>query len=308
MPSLYDRRFLIVAGKGGVGRTTVAASLAQAAVRTGKRVLLAQTDAAGGLGYLLGSAPIGPEITAVGPTLWAVNMTPRSALREYALKVLRYEALYRLLFDNQAMRAFLGAFPGLDAWALLGKAWWHTTERESGGWKYDLVILDGPASGHLSTMLRIPKSVLSAMPHGPLAHPATEAQALLTDPTRTAAVLVTLPEDLPAREAAILAHSLRTALQIPLGPLVVNGMPPAQASSPDVVDVLNAAISARPLHDELTSTLAGVATLAARRQDAERILSGLRQDPGLPLVEMPRLPTNHLGPEHIDQLSYALRL
>jgi anion-transporting ArsA/GET3 family ATPase len=299
---------LIVAGKGGVGRTTVAATLARAAVKVGKRVLLAQTDAAGGLGYLLGGGPIGPDIVAVSPGLWAVNMTPRSALREYALQVLHYEALYRLLFDNQAMRAFLGAFPGLDAWALLGKAWWHTTEREDGRRKFDLVILDGPASGHLATMLRIPQAVLGAMPHGPLARPATEAQALLTDPARTAVVLVTLPEDLPAREATILAHSLRTILRIPLGPLVVNGMPPAQASSPDVRQVLDAALSASGPRDAVRTALAGVATLAARRQEAERILIALRQDPALPLVELPRLPTNHLGAEHIEQLSYALDL
>ncbi len=315
MASLYDRRFLIVAGKGGVGRTTVAAALARAAVRAGKRVLLAQTNAAGGLGYLLGhGGPIGPDIVAAGPNLWAVNMTPRSALREYVLQVLRYETLYRLFFDNQAMRTFLGAFPGLDSWALLGKAWWHTTQREAGRWKYDVVILDGPASGHLSTMLRIPMAVLGAMPHGPLARPAGEAQALLTDPARTAAVLVTLPEDLPAREVAILAHSLRTVLHVSLGPLVVNGMPPAKAARPDVPEVLAAATSTQgprspgDANDPVSLALSGVATLGARRQEAERILDTLRADPALPLVELPRLATNHLGPEHIEQLSRALGL
>jgi anion-transporting ArsA/GET3 family ATPase len=146
------------------------------------------------------------------------------------------------------------------------------------------------------------------MPHGPLARPATEAQALLTDPTRSAVVLVTLPEDLPAREAAILAHSLRTLLKVPLGPLVVNGMPPAQASSPDLADVLDAAVSESRRRDAVWTTLAGVAILAARRQEAERILSSLREAPALPIVELPRLPTNHLGAEHIEQLSHALQL
>ena len=72
--------------------------------------------------------PVGAEVVSVGDGLDAVNMTPKSALHEYAIMVLRYESLYRALFENRAMRGFLGAIPGLDAYAMLGKAWWHTTQ------------------------------------------------------------------------------------------------------------------------------------------------------------------------------------
>jgi anion-transporting ArsA/GET3 family ATPase len=305
MKHLLDRRFLLIAGKGGVGRTTLAAALARAATETGKRVLLAQTNAPERLGRLLGGkAAIGPTVTAIDDRLFAVNMTPKVALHEYGVMVLKYESLYRALFENKPMRSFLGAFPGLDYWSMLGKAWWHTTEREKGRRKYDLVILDGPASGHAVAMLRIPDAVQQAMPKGPLARDAALARALLSDASQTSVVLVTLPEELPARETVTLARDIR-ALGIPQGLLVVNAMPPAEATDPGIERILAASASAAP-PVALAGLLADVAVLAARRHDAERIVAGLTGDPGLPMVQIPRLPTNDLGPEEIASLGSLL--
>jgi anion-transporting ArsA/GET3 family ATPase len=302
MKHLLDRRFLVFAGKGGVGRTTVAAAIARAATRQGKRVLLAQTNAPEGLARLLGtSTTIGPEVAAIDERLSAVNMSPKVALHQYGVMLLKYEPLYRAVFENKAMRSFLGAFPGLDYWTMLGKAWWHTTERENGRAKYDLVLLDGPASGHATAMLRIPEAVRSAMPKGPLAHDATRAQALLSDEKQTSIVLVTLPEELPARETSTLARDIRN-LRMPLGPLVVNSMPPVEAADPNLDKVL-AARNDGQLPAELAGILAGVSVLAARRRDADRIITGLASDPGLPIFQLPRLPSNDFGPEEISQLA-----
>jgi anion-transporting ArsA/GET3 family ATPase len=303
MKGLLAKRFLVMVGKGGVGRTTVAAALARAATRAGQRVLLAQTNAPERLAQLLGSAtPIGSTVTVIDERLSAVNMNPKDALREYGVMLLRYEPIYRAVFENKPMRSFLGAFPGLDYWSMLGKAWWHTTEMQDGRPKYDLVVLDGPASGHAVAMLRIPETVMSAMPKGPLARDAGLARALLSDARRTAAVLVTLPEELPARETVILARDLRD-LRIPMGPLVVNAMPPAEAVEPTVEQVLAAGASAPP---ELAGLLAGTAILAARRRDADRIVESLASDPGLPMVHLPRLPKGQFGPADIEHLAGLL--
>jgi anion-transporting ArsA/GET3 family ATPase len=306
LTALLDRRLLILAGKGGAGRTTVAAALARAAVRAGKRVLLAQTNAPPRLAHMLGwPETIGPEIVAVGDRLWAVNMNQRAAMREYMLKVLRYETVYRALFENRAMRSFLGALPGLEAWAMLGKTWWHTTEREGGRPKYDLIILDGPGSGHIMTMLRAPAAVQAAMPMGPLARPAAAAHALLSDPDQTAVLIVTLAEELPARETVVLARGVRETLRMPLGPLIVNAVPPDSAGQPELREILERVENAQ-LSPALASTLSGAAVLAARRDDAERILENLARDPGLPMIQLPRMPTNDLGPAEIEQLSRFL--
>jgi anion-transporting ArsA/GET3 family ATPase len=301
---LFDHRLLLVAGKGGVGRTTVAAALARAAARKGKVVLLAQTNATERLGRLLGlDRPIGPEVSEVDDHLSVVNMRPKEALHEYGVMLLRFEPIYRAFFENKPMRSFLAAFPGLDYWTMLGKAWWHTKEKHEGRPKYDLIILDGPASGHAVAMLRIPDAVRSAMPRGPLARDAEEARATLSDPETTSVVLVTLPEELPARETLVLVRDLKE-LRIPMGPLVVNGMPPAEAADPAVERIIAAASAAgSPV---VSSLVAGLSVLGARRRDAERIVASLAADPGLPMLELPRLPSNDLGPTEIEALAAVL--
>jgi anion-transporting ArsA/GET3 family ATPase len=306
---VLERRFLMVAGKGGVGRTTVAAALARAAQRAGKRVLLAQMESADRLARLFGLArPVPDEVVPVDDSLWAVNMNPKSALHEYALMVLKYESLYRALFENKAVRGFLGAVPGLDAYAMLGKAWFHTTEVAGGRPRYDLVIVDGPASGHAARVLAIPQAILDAVPKGPLSRDAGAMRALLSDPTRFAFVMVTLPEELPARETASLAREAASTLKLALAPLIVNGVPSSRFSDPALVRLLEAGAQApvATTATALASTLAGARLLHQRREDAEQNLERLRQDPGLPMVQLPRLPATSLGPEEVAQLAAVL--
>jgi Mrp family chromosome partitioning ATPase len=304
--ALQDLRFVVVSGKGGVGRTTVAATLARVAAAAGKRVLIAEATGMDRLARMFGRAePLGTEIAALAPGIDGVNMTPERAIHEYGLLVLRSELVTRALFENRAVRGFLGAIPGLDAYAILGKAWWHTTETAGGRARYDLVIFDGPATGHVGLMLRIPQAILDAMPKGPLANDARAIRDLLSDPTRAALLIVTLPEELPAREAAELAAAARGPLGIPLGPLVVNAVPPQAMSAPSVSAVLD-----RPtepgLGPDLQATLRLAAGVRAHRQAADRVLEQLRRNPGLPLVTLPRVPTAEIGPALVDELLPAL--
>ncbi|HET6150328.1 MAG TPA: ArsA family ATPase [Polyangia bacterium] len=303
-----DLRLAILAGKGGVGRTTVAAALARAVAAQGRRVLIAQTEAADRLAKLFGRAePVGPTISTLAPGIDAVNMNPKSAIHEYGLMVLRYETVYRALFENRAVRGFVGAIPGLDAYAMLGKVWWHTTETANGRPRYDLTILDGPASGHATLMLRLPQAIINAMPNGPLTKDAQAARALLTDSARTAMVIVTLPEELPVRETAELARTARETLGIPLGPVVVNAMPSPELSTPDLDGVLQGLVV--PTGDpELDATLRMAGGIRAHRRTAEGMLARLKENPGLPMVLLPRVPTVDLGPEDVENLAgYLLR-
>jgi len=312
---LLDLRFVILSGKGGVGRTTVAAALARAAAARGKRVLVAQTDAVERLGHMLGHpTPIPATVTSVAPGISAVNMTPRESLHEYGLMVLRYEAVYRALFDNRFVRGFLSAIPGLDAHAMLGKAWWHTTEVEVGRGrltalaprpKYDLVILDGPASGHAAAMLRIPRSIAEAVPAGPLLRDARAIMATLSDPTQTAMVIVTRPEELPASETVELAAIARRELGMTLGPLIVNALPPGRLAAEPVASLLDRVGDAAG--DELLArTLAMAAGERARFERARAVIDGLTRNPGLPLVTLPWLPSTNLGLREIDRLASML--
>jgi Mrp family chromosome partitioning ATPase len=297
---LFDRSLVVLSGKGGVGRTTVAAALARAAADAGKRVLIAASAPTDRLGRLFGGEPLGSTVSTLGPGIDAVNMTPESALREYGVLTLRSELVARALLENRAVRSFLNAVPGLDAYALLGKAWWHTTERANGRPRYDLVILDGPASGHAALMLRIPGAILAAMPKGPLAPDARAIGDLLRDPVRAALVIVTLPEELPAREAGELAAALRE-LRLPLGPLVVNAIPSEDANAPALTPILDRA--AATIDGPLGSTLRLAVAARAHRRLAEQTIARLQRDLGLPMLLLPRLPTVDIGPAGIATLA-----
>jgi hypothetical protein len=267
---LLDRSLIVLSGKGGVGRTTVAAALARAAADAGKRVLIAASAPTDRLGHLYGRAPLGPTVVTVAPGIDAVNMTAESALREYGVLTLRSELVARALLENRAARSFLNAVPGLDAYALLGKAWWHTTERVNGRARYDLTILDGPASGHAALMLRIPGAILAAMPK------------------------------LPAREARELASALRD-LRLPLGPLVVNAVPSDDVAAPALAPILDRAPAAGDA--ALGATLRLAIAARAHRRLAEQTIAGLQRDPGLPILSLPRLPTVDVGPAGLATLA-----
>lgn len=330
-PALTDLRFLVLSGKGGVGRTTVAAAIARAAAAVGRRVLIAQTDAVERLGKMLGRpGPIGSTVTNIAPGIDAVNMTPKESLHQYALLVLKYEAVYRALFASRAVRGFLSAIPGLDAYAMLGKAWWHTTEvrgddgqgaGKGGGArgdpraarasappapKYDLVILDGPATGHAIAMLKIPGAIIDAAPAGPLVKDARALCDLLSDSHRTALVVVTRPEELPASETRELVSAARRDLRVALGPVIVNAVPPDRLSHGPVAAVLDR-FQGRPSGDpQLDATLNIAAGVRAHRQTADGVIARLQTDPGLALVLLPWLPSTDLGPREIDQLAAKL--
>jgi len=306
-PLITDLRFVVISGKGGVGRTTVAVTLARVAAGAGKRVLVAAAAATDRIGRMFGrDEPLGPTITALAPNIDGVNITPASSLHEYGLKVLRSELITRAVFDNRAVRGLLGAIPGLDAYALLGKAWWHTTEMQDGRSRYDLVIFDGPATGHVALMLRIPQAILNVMPKGPLAGDARAIKALLEDPTRAALIIVTLAEELPAREALELVAQARGPLAVPLGPLVVNALPTDALSAPALDSVMAAAttspLAGTPGDAPLQATLRLAAGVRAHREAADRVLAGLKRDLGMPMITLPRIPTAEIGPAIIAEL------
>ena len=122
-------------------------------------------------------------------------------------------SVYEMVFENRVTKAFLRAIPGLDDYALLGKAWFHTTEEKRGKPVWDTVVFDMPASGHSVSMLRVPWVIIDTVPEGPLTRDARTIKELLCDPARTAAVLVTLAEEMPVNEAIELEAKL-TALGI----------------------------------------------------------------------------------------------
>lgn len=308
MSSPFDKRLVLVVGKGGVGRSTVAASIAAASARRGRKTLLYEFNANDRFGDFFGRAqPVGEQIVRLRENLHAVNTSPAAALHEYGLMVLRFERVYKMVFENRVSRAFIRAIPGLDDYSILGKAWYHTTEERGGRPIWDTLVFDMAASGHSLSMLRIPKVILETVPEGPLTRDARTLIDLLRDPARTAIVLTTLAEEMPVNEARELTASLDRELGLRVSHLVVNQIYPDHAPVGSPVEaVLDRLLEAEALPPELEAVRDHANLGRRRRRLSERYLAELAEAIDAPRAELPLLFSPSLGPDEIEQLSQTL--
>lgn len=247
---LARRTFVVVSGKGGVGRTTVAAMCGLALAERGRRVLVATTGHDDRLAWMLGAETLTDRPVRVERGLFVQRLAAPSCIREYGALVLRSERVANAVFDNGPMRRLLRTIPGLDDFAILGKVWHEAIRAHS----FDALVFDGPATGHLRYCLGIPQAILRTLSVGPLPREARLMQDSLEDPARVQAVLVGLPDRWPLSELGEMATALREELHVGIGAIVVNGLwpegpdlaPPDPDTDPAVARVLTAtAIVAR---------------------------------------------------------------
>lgn len=306
IPPQYDRRLILVLGKGGVGRSTVAAAIAGQLAAAGKKTLLYETNANDRFGNYFDKPPVGTEPAQLGPNLWAVNATPASALAEYGLMILKFKSVYDLVFENRLTRAFLRAIPGLDDYSLLGKAWYHTEETKRGKPVWDTVVFDMPASGHSVSMLRVPWVIVDTVPEGPLTRDARTVKQLLTDPARTTAVLVTLAEEMPVNEAIELEAKLSTLGIVPQQ-LVVNQLYPDRfPNGTPLARVLDALIADPSLTTPLAEITAHASMSRDRRALNAHYLGELAKRAKTPIHELPMRFVNRLHAADVRALGDQL--
>lgn len=305
MPALLDHRFLFVVGKGGVGKTTVTAALGLAAAREGKKTLIAMVNAKERLSTLMGSEPIGTDVVSLAPNLDAVNMTPQAALQEYGLMILKIKALYNAVFENDLVKAFLRGTPGIEAWTMLGKAYFHAFGQASDSkGSHDLVILDAPATGHGLDMLRVPQVIVDVAPPGLLRREAERALRKFRDPELSGAVMVTLPEDMPTNETIEL-HAALKEMGMSTPSLFVNQVLPRlfDPASREAIEALPASLEA----DSPVLGLADAGRARALREEVqEESLARLRAEIDSPMVHLPHLFAPEFLRAEVESLSHAI--
>jgi anion-transporting ArsA/GET3 family ATPase len=311
--SLLDRRLVIVTGKGGTGKTTIAAALAVAAARSGRRVLVAETGRDEQLPRLLapGCPAVGYEGREVVPGITAMRIDPFDALAEYLSLQLGMRSLVDLVLRNRGFRQLLSAAPGWRDLITLGKVW-HIEQMTDGdgGPRYDLIVVDAPATGHGVTFLDVPHVVVSAVRAGPLRRNAQRVEQMVVDPERTLLLPVALAEELPSRETAELVERLRAGVGIPIDRAVVNAIFPAPF--PEALPDLDERLAALP--DALTlgelprpTTLAACAGhLRARFELNRGYVTEIGRLTRLPVVPLPYLAQGIEGPAEIERLADAL--
>jgi len=299
---LLDRRLVVVTGKGGVGKSTVSAALAMLAARRGKRVLVAEVDARERVAPMLGGRPSGPVVRPVLPGISTVNVDPRHALEEYALMVVKVRAIYQAVFENRVVRFFLRAVPSLAETLMLGKILHEARSEQNGRPRWDLVVVDAPATGHAVQLLGVPQALLGTVPGGPLRRDAEWMQALISDPARTAVALVSLPEEMPVTETSELDVQIGEGLKLPRGPVFLNAMPDARFT-PDERDLLRGfSTSGPPLGPAARS-----AVLQAEQQErAEAQAVRLRELLGRPVLPLPLLAADRWGRRAVERIADAM--
>ena len=214
-------RVLVVAGKGGVGKTTVTAALARMACHAGLTVLVIELEGKPGVPAAFGQGgTLDYEETVLADghgVVRARRITPDDALLEY-LADHGMKRISKRLVSSGALDVVATAIPGIRDILVLGKV--KSIEREGTA---DVILVDAPATGHAMTFLSSAQGLLDAARAGPVRTQAADVVDLLTDPSRTQVVLVTLPEEMPVSEVVEAAYALEDKIGVSLGPVVVNG-------------------------------------------------------------------------------------
>jgi anion-transporting ArsA/GET3 family ATPase len=223
MGVLSEQRLWVVSGKGGVGKSTISAALALASAQSGLRTLVCEVNVKERISASLERPAAGPQLTQIDPNLWAVNVQPQEAMREYALMILKFQTLYKAVFENRVVRYFLRFVPSLQELVSLGKILFHLQEvRPDGRPRWERIVLDAPATGHAISFLSVPQVLLDTVPPGPMAREVRTMRDLLVDPSMTAAVLVSLPEEMPINETIELHRALTGSVRMKTAAAVLN--------------------------------------------------------------------------------------
>ena len=313
MTDLLDRKLLFVTGKGGVGKSTIAASLALLAAQRGKRTLVGEIDAKGNLADFYETGPTAFKEREVSPGLWAMSMNTEESLKEYLTLQLKIPFIARLGPLARTFDFVANAAPGVKEILTVGKFLWEVREHH-----YDLVVVDSVATGHITAQLAAPAAIQDLVHVGVVRDQTDWMLDILGDPKRTGVVIVSAPEEMPVNETLELATRLREETVVDLAAVVANRVLPelfgrAEEEVFDRIndrrggaapaDVLSAAVGG-PVQQLLDGAQLAVTLRRTRAQHLTHLREGL--PPGTPLLYVPYLFQRSHGARATSQVAAHL--
>lgn len=313
MSGLLGRRLLFVTGKGGVGKTTVAAALGLLASERGRRALVCEGEPKGDLAAAYECGPLGFAPRRVGPSLDAMAMDTEASLREYLRLNLRVPTIGRIGPVARAFDFVASAAPGVREILTVGKLCYEVREDH-----YDLIVVDASATGHIVGQLAAPVGINELVKVGAVRSQTRWMLEILGDPARTGVVVVTTPEEMPVTEAVELTGRLEGETGVHLAAVVANRVMPelfARAEQ-EIFDALTtrggAAFIAEAIDESSEQAVGEVldaAALAVRiRRSGAAHLERLRAtlDPKLPVAYLPYLFGRAHGARAVRQVAGSL--
>jgi len=290
VPALLDKRLILVTGKGGAGKTTVAAALGLAAARRGKRVVLCEVAEQTRLAQLV------PELTTV-------SVDPEQAKQEWLRYQLRSRTLAGALGGSTLFQYLTAAAPGLTELVTMGKVWdLAQLEPRTGGPGFDLAVVDLPATGHGLAMVRAPRTYASIARVGPVGRHAEKIDSFVRDPAQTGVLTVALPEEMPVNETVEFERALKRELGMAIDAVVVNAVHPARFSAEESREIE----AARARSAVAQAALAAALSEHRRARGEHAQVRRLRRAASAPVATLPRVFEPELGREDLERLSAEL--
>lgn len=293
MADILDKRLVFVTGKGGVGKTTVAAALGLVAARAGKRTIVCEVAQQERMSSVFRREGVGYSETQLETDLYAMSIDPQESMDEYLRSQVK-SPMYTLVFDNRFFQYFAAATPGMRELVTIGKIWElaQFERRNPQASPYDLVIVDAPSTGHGLAFLGTPRTFRDTARVGPISRQAGKIDAFISDSSTTGVVAVALPEEMPVNETVDFEHDLREEMGIDLDAVVVNAMLPERFDSDEAERIEQAAASngSPGVEAALKAALFEHRRSRIQRAELERLTGQLRRKPiTLPFLFEPEL-------------------